>query len=106
MALVDTGASITAIDVPILSQLGVNPVGKASVGTADGPALQSTFPARIAFPGTGFPGFEIPAALGCNLQGQIVAMNQKPIIALIGRDILSRFVFIYNGSAGMFTLSC
>lgn len=103
-ALVDTGASITAVDVPLLAQLGVNPVGAANVGTAGGRCKQSTYPIRVTFPGTRFPGFGHPNALGADLSGQLV-LNQKPIVALIGRDILQKFVLVYNGTAGMFSLS-
>jgi hypothetical protein len=82
----------------------VNPVGTANVGTAGGRRKQSTYPVRLIFPGTAFPGFEHPAVLGADLSGQL-ALPQKPLIALIGRDILRRCVFVYNGSAGMFSLS-
>lgn len=102
--MIDTGASITAIDVSVLTALGVNPVGTASVGTAGGRRQQSTYPARLTFPGTGFPGFEHAGVLGCDLSGQFVAGNKR-VIALIGRDILRRFVLIYNGTGGMFCLS-
>ena len=102
--LIDTGASITAIDVSIFTQLGINPNGIAMVGTAGGPQQQSTYPVRLTFPGTGIPGVNHAKALGCNLAGQLV-LGTRPLIALIGRDILQRFILIYNGSAGMFSLS-
>jgi hypothetical protein len=104
IALIDTGATITSIDVAILKRLSINPVGVANVGTAGGPKQQSAYPARFTFPGTPLPGFEIPRVLGCDLTGQTV-FNQRPLIALIGRDILSLAVFVYNGQAGMFSLS-
>jgi hypothetical protein len=103
-ALVDTGASITSIDAPLLAQLGVNPVGTVNVGTAGGRRRQSTYPVRLTFPGTAFPGFEHPAVLGVDLAGQL-ALPERPLIALIGRDILRRCVLVYNGTAGMFSLS-
>ena len=103
-ALIDTGASITAIDDVIFGQLGINPNGVARVGTAGGPQQQSTYPVRLTFPGTGIPGVNHGKALGCNLTGQIV-LGKRRLIALIGRDILQRFILIYNGSAGMFSMS-
>jgi len=104
IALIDTGATITSVDVALLTRLGINPVGIRNVGTAGGPQRQSTYPARFTFPGTTLPGFELGEVLGCDLTGQTV-LNQRPIVALIGRDVLSQAVFVYNGSAGMFSLS-
>ena len=103
-ALIDTGATITSVDVAQLVQLGINPVGMRAVGTAGGTKQQSVYPARFIFPGTPLPSFDLHQVMGCDLTGQTV-LNQKPLIALIGRDILSRAVLIYNGSAGMFSLS-
>jgi hypothetical protein len=104
IALIDTGASITSFDKSVAGQLGLNPNGVAMVGTAGGPQQQSTYLAAFTFPGTGLRGFEHPRVLGCDLTGQTV-MNQQPVIALIGRDVLGQFVFVYNGSAGMWSLS-
>jgi predicted aspartyl protease len=104
IALIDTGATITSINAPILSGLGINPVGIVNVGTAGGPQKQSVYPAKFRFPGTKLPGFELSRVIGCDLTGQTV-MNQRPLIALIGRDVLTRAVLVYNGSAGMFSLS-
>src|SRR5258708_7258971 len=100
----DTGATITSVDLARIIQLGINPVGVRNVGTAAGPQQQSTYPARFTFPGTPLPGFDLAQVLGCDLTGQTV-LNQRPLIALIGRDILSMAVMVYNGSAGMFSLS-
>jgi hypothetical protein len=104
MALIDTGATITSIHAPILTGLGINPVGVANVGTAGGPQQQSTYPARFSFPGTPLPGFEMAQVIGCDLTGQTV-LNQRQLIALIGRDVLANAILVYNGSAGMFSLS-
>lgn len=104
MALIDTGATITSIDASVFARLGINPVGIANVGTANGPTQQSMFAAKFSFPGTGLPSFQLTQSLGCDLTGQTV-LNQKPIIALIGRDILARSVLIYNGGNGSFSLS-
>jgi hypothetical protein len=104
LALIDTGATITSVHSVILTGLGINPVGVANVGTAGGPQQQSTYPARFSFPGTSLPGFDLAQVIGCDLTGQTV-LNQQPLIGLIGRDILARAVLVYNGSAGMFSLS-
>ena len=105
LALIDTGATITSIHAPILTGMGINPVGIATVGTAGGPQQQSTYAARVSFPGTPLPGFELSQVIGCDLTGQTVVNHQQPLIALIGRDVLATAVLVYNGSAGMFSLS-
>jgi hypothetical protein len=74
------------------------------LGTAGGPRQQSTHAARFSFPGTPLPGFELARVIGSDLTGQTV-LNQQPVIGLIGRDILANAILIYNGSAGMFSLS-
>jgi predicted aspartyl protease len=104
MALIDTGATTTSIDVKVLTSLGINPVGIANAGTAGGPQKLSTYPARCTFPGTLLPGFELPHVIGCDLTGQRT-LSGKPLLVLIGRDILSQGVLVYNGSFGMFSLS-
>lgn len=104
LALIDTGATLTSIHAPILVGLGIQPIGIANVGTAGGPQQQSTYPARFSFPGTALPGFEMARVMGCDLTGQ-VAPNQRPVVGLIGRDVLMNAILVYNGSAGMFSLS-
>lgn len=105
LALIDTGATISAVDAAVVQQLGVQPVGVTSVGTAGGPHQQALYPARFVFPGTPIPPIEFSQLLGANLVGQAVAGQQGPLIALLGRDILRHFVLVYNGPAGMFTLA-
>jgi hypothetical protein len=104
IAIIDTGASITSCDASVIARLGINPNGVAAVGTAGGPQHLSTYQARFSFPGAPLPAFEHPRVLGANLSGQSI-LNQEPVIALIGRDVLSRSVFVYNGSAGVWSLS-
>jgi hypothetical protein len=104
IALVDTAASITSFDESVAQRLGLSPVGTAPVGTAGGKGTRSIYQARFTFPGTPLPGFEHPNVLGCDLSGQTV-LDQQPIIALIGRDILANAVLVYNGLAGFWSLS-
>lgn len=105
-ALIDTGASISSADTSAFAQLGINQNGVALVGTAGGQQQQFTYPARLSFPGTGIPAFDHPKMLGCDLGGNVVlGIPNARLIALIGRDILKLFVFVYNGTAGVWSLS-
>lgn len=100
-ALFDTGASNSCVDTDVIDQLGVNPVGVARTITAAGPSQQSLFPARLYFPRLGFS-VEFTSVMGANLkQFRIMKGN---LVALVGRDILSRCVLIYNGAHASYTL--
>jgi hypothetical protein len=94
-ALIDSGASISAIDSSVVSALQISPIGVATVLTPAGPAKQNLFPARFILSRLRI---DISAVIGVDLKPQ-------GIIALIGRDILSRFLMIYHGPGGRVTLS-
>lgn len=104
-ALIDTGASISAVDVSVIQNLAVHPIGIANVGTAGGPQQQNTYPARFVFPGTQLPSMDFNQLIGANLAAQAVAGSQLPLVALLGRDILQHFILIYNGTTGSFSLA-
>jgi len=101
-ALVDTGASCTVIDPETIKKLGLTPTGigstiTATTGSAPHDAelydISILIPIRSEF--KGFP--NVP----------IMALDLAPfgIQVLIGRDILSQGLFIYDGSSKLYTLS-
>lgn len=95
-ALIDTGASITSIDLEAARKLGLPEVGRTSLGTADGPKQAPLFPFSISIPPS--LSFQCPQGAGCNLRGQ-------GIIALIGMDLLARCILIVNGPEGTCSLA-
>lgn len=104
-ALVDTGATLTAVHAPLLTGLGLNPVGAINCGTAAGTVLQSQYPAMLVFPAHGLT-IDLAAVTGVDLSGQMPpTVPPKPLVALIGRDILKNMVLIWNGPAGSCTLA-
>ena len=105
VALVDTGATYSALDEDVARQLGLQPVGTIDTLTAAGKRTCSQFHARIFFPGSPLPDVEAGRLTGVDLGGQTAPVQNKPILALLGRDLLSRFVFVYNGVLGQFSLS-
>jgi hypothetical protein len=52
----------------------------------------------MSFPGTQLPGLEFSSLIGSVLAAQ-------GIVGLLGRDVLSHFLLVYNGPAGMFSLA-
>ena len=66
--------------------------------------------ARIVVVGLGYVGLPLLNAfaqkgfsvIGVDLSGQEV--EGKPIIALIGREVLGRTLFVYNGRGGFFSI--
>lgn len=104
MALIDTGATSTCVHEQILIGLGLNPVGIVNLGTANGPTQQNVYPLRIICPTQGWK-FDIGSAIGVNLTGQVLnVIPPVPIIALLGRDILQHWIFVYNGPLGLWTV--
>src|SRR5713226_7279540 len=102
LALIDTGATKSCVHAPIMSNLGVNPIGVVTTGTPAGQVPQNLYPAHFTFPATGF-NIDFTSVIGADLTGQIILSQQ--LIALIGRDVLSLGTFIYNGSMGTFSFA-
>lgn len=103
-ALVDTGASTSAVDDVVLQQLRVLPIGVTLVSTAGGQVNQPRYPGCLSFPGTHLPRLEFTRLLGVDLTGYRTDEG-RTIIALLGRDVLRNFVLIYNGQDAYFTLA-
>ena len=101
-ALIDTGATRSCVDSQVISSLGVNPIGIANLGTARGRSQHHLYPAKFSFPAIKFE-VEFGSVVGVDLSGQGVGNRQ--IIALIGRDVLSRCILIYHGTRGSFSLA-
>jgi hypothetical protein len=96
-ALVDTGASICAVDEESAVALGLQPVGQSSVSGVGGTQIRNVYVAKILFPGTPIPQQEWTLT-GADLKDQ-------NLLVLIGRDILRNCVLVYNGPMGCYTLA-
>ena len=97
-ALIDTGARFTAVDIDILQQLGLPPVSAVQVVTPSGRQQQGVYMCRIVFPGTALPPLQPIAVTG----SQLAPFGH---IALIGRDMLSHGLLVYDGLHGMWTIA-
>jgi hypothetical protein len=101
--LVDSGASVTAIDYRIIQQLGLPASGMAEIATPSTGGEGHLCPQyEVMFSITNTKGswFHV-----YTLQVIEIDIAGQGIMGLIGRDILSLTNFIYNGEAGIFTLA-
>ncbi|MBF0567513.1 MAG: hypothetical protein HQK95_01465 [Nitrospirae bacterium] len=94
--LIDTGATITAVDDAIIKSLGLLPIDRGKVLTPQGSAEQDIFSLRITL--SNLTKVNVYKVFGSTLK-------EQGFIALIGRDILKHCVFVYNGTTGSCSLS-
>lgn len=95
-ALIDTGASVTAISQGIAQQLGLQPVGVLPVTTPS--SLRADMPLYAIRVVLNNVVFEVTAI-------EATALAAQGIGALLGRDVLRQAVFIYIGYANEFTIA-
>ena len=100
--LIDTGASCTCIDPEIVSMLSLVPTGTTAMltpSTGTAPHQCNQFDVRIILthPDISFTFEALPVIESC--------LKHQGIRALIGRDILSRCMFVYDGKNAIFSLA-
>lgn len=104
-ALVDTGASFTSVEPSVLQELGLTPTGTIDIVTpSTGQNVHTTETYDIDF--AIYASTTDPPLLMPNLRVAACELFLKQgIHALIGRDVLGRCIFIYNGEPGIFSLA-
>ena len=103
-ALIDTGASCTAIDPSVLRQLGLPPTGTVSIvtpSTGTTPHTCNQFDVGLAFV---MPPNGIHVAT-VTLPVVEASLDSHGIQALIGRDVLSKGLLVYNGPNNSLSLA-
>lgn len=103
-ALIDTGASNTCVDPSVLTALGLTPTGTVSVvtpTTGATPVECKQYDVGLVIPAPN----GAPFVVGTIAVTEHEFLNAQGFHALIGRDILSRCLFGYNGALGLFTLA-
>jgi predicted aspartyl protease len=94
-ALIDTGASITVINPEIATTCKLKQTGYQKVSTVGGAAGEyPEYAAAISFPESEIPRLETVRVVACPI------IRQPFFSCLIGRDILQRWIVIYNGRTG------
>ncbi len=104
-ALIDTGASISAVDPIALNALGLSPTGEADIhtpSTGSTPVRTPTYDVRIAILAGRAEDLHF---ISETLQVTAADLTAQGIQVLIGRDILKSCTLFYNGAASTFTLS-
>jgi predicted aspartyl protease len=96
-ALIDTGASRTVLTPEAIERVGLPLVDHATLSRAGGEDRVGAHAASIHFPRYRLATIEGIQVLCCELPHQ-------PVQCLIGRDILSRWLFTYNGKTGEWSI--
>jgi hypothetical protein len=103
-ALIDTGASISVVDLGILNSMSATQVGSASIYELSGGYKQRpTFNVEVAllFPSPTL----MNLSLGCNTTCG-VDLSTSNIKMVLGRDLLKHFTFSCDGQKEVFSISC
>jgi hypothetical protein len=101
MAHLDTGASITSIDINLAKYLKLVPTGQSTSRTAAGPQSTPDFVIDLSFRAALSPFLNLQIGscdLGFDLQQCLSDPNNpKNFGILIGRDIMARWNIVWNG---------
>ena len=103
-ALLDTGASCTAIDPAVITKLQVPVTGTTSILTPSTAGVAHTCNQYDVLLAILDPNGN-PLYFSTSVPVIESALASQGIEGLIGRDVLGGALFIYNGTAGHFTLS-
>lgn len=97
LALIDTGSAFTGVDEHACRSLGLLATDWAEVVHAGGTTQRPSYSLGIAFPKLGISATFCPEVPSLDLHG-----GGQPYIALLGRDMLQRMKFLYDGPAGRY----
>jgi len=97
VAMIDTGASISAIDSSVAASLGLQQTGSVQVGGVGGMSQQPVFAASLEFaePKIAYDPLSLSGS----------SLGAPDFQMLIGRNILCQMILTYDGAQGRFTLA-
>lgn len=103
-ALIDTGASISGIHLPILQQLSLLPIDFIRLEGATAVEPQAPiYPAHVSFPGINLN--DVPMSRVVGNQVDFQTPGGKNVVMLLGRDLLKFFTLVYNGTFNQIILA-
>ena len=97
LALIDTGASLSVVNPEVAQTCKLRPTGITKVYAAGGIGRWPEYAATISFPEYNLKSFELVRVVGCPLP-------QQEWSCLIGRDLMRRWLFTYDGRTGDYTI--
>jgi hypothetical protein len=101
LALIDTGASISAVCEEAIAKLGIEQSGETKIMTpSQDDGVAPVYSVRMTFPQTG-----IVVVLDGQFPMAGAKLQKQGLLALIGRDILQHMILVYNGPGKFFSLS-
>ncbi len=92
-ALIDTGAQRTVVSPEAVRRVALSKINEATLRRAGGLTTVGVYVASMSFPRASFKAIEVMEVSCCDLPLPLIQR-------LLGRDILSRWVFTYNGPLG------
>lgn len=94
-ALIDTGASLTIINPEIAATCKLRQTGRQKINAVGGEAGEHPeYAAAISFPQSELPGLDTTRVVACPI------IRQPFFSCLIGRDIMRKWLFKYDGRSG------
>jgi predicted aspartyl protease len=96
MALIDTGATCSCIDATVAKRLNLIGYNKIQVFSPTGNMMSDMYEVEIIF----------SELIHVPIESLVLSadLTPQPYLALIGRDILSDFIFTYNGKENSYQL--
>lgn len=97
-ALIDTGASRTIFAPDAIEKVGLSKIDETTLIRVGGVVTAGVYVASLQFPNTGLSAIEVIEVPCCELPHPLFR-------CLLGRDVLSRWTFLYNGPIGTWQIS-
>jgi len=92
-ALIDTGAQRTVVSPDAVRRVALSKINEATLRRAGGLSTVDVYVASMSFPRSAFKTIEVMEVSCCDLPLPLIQ-------CLLGRDVLSRWIFTYNGPTG------
>jgi len=102
MALLDTGAYTSAIDVAVFRHFSIPAFDHVAINSAGGHVMSEIFPANLSFPELNVPMLEMEQVIGCNFGWK--GKKDDEFLMVLGRDFLKNFLVVYDGMHGEWLL--
>jgi len=97
-ALIDTGAQRTVVSPEAVRRAGLSKINEADIRGVGGIVKADVYVASLQFPKCGLSTIEVIEVSCCELSHILYH-------CLLGRDVLSRWVFTYDGPSGAWKIS-